>query len=196
MPVAIPTSPYTLGSLQQRSKYAIVEEILSATNYYQVLSVDRQATAEEIRKAYIQKSRACHPDKLPSYPRATECFQRLVLAHETLTNPSLRLKYQMTEENSNYDISNDLDEETTQDVFERVVQQLYSEMLDGEFQTMRVILSAINEAHPYLKVTNELIDHAEDAFKRIRGLLFSTQKYYKMIQFELIRLYGLSQEIR
>jgi hypothetical protein len=46
------------------------------------------------------------------------------MAHETLINPSLRLKYQITEENASYDISNDLDEETTQDVFERVVNQV------------------------------------------------------------------------
>ncbi|KAI8344737.1 hypothetical protein BC941DRAFT_464944 [Chlamydoabsidia padenii] len=192
MPVAIPSY---LAS-HQPSKYTIVEEILSASNYYDVLSVDRQATPEEIRKAYIQKSRACHPDKLPSYPRATECFQRLALAHETLINPSLRLKYQITEENASYDMSNDLDEETAQDVFEKVVYQLYSEMLDGEFQTMRVILSAINDAHPYLKITNDWIDFTEDSFKKIRELLFSTQKYYKMVKAELIRLYDLQQEIR
>jgi hypothetical protein len=52
MPVAIPSYLDPL----QHSKYTIVEEILSASNYYDVLSVDRHASAEEIRKAYIKVS--------------------------------------------------------------------------------------------------------------------------------------------
>ncbi|KAI8098682.1 uncharacterized protein BX664DRAFT_367584 [Halteromyces radiatus] len=193
MPVAINSQYHQVYDF----KHSIVKEILSASNYYDVLNVDRTATTDEIRKAYIQKSRACHPDKIPNDPRATECFQRLVLAHETLINPTARLKYDITEDNDNYDISTHVeDEESTQEVFERVVHQLYSEMIDGEFQTMRVILSAINEIHPYLNLSNEIINHTEDAFKMIRGLLFSTQKYYKVVQFELIRLYDLQQEMR
>lgn len=38
----------------KEDKYRIVDEILSATDYYHVLGVKRNATPEEIRRAYIK----------------------------------------------------------------------------------------------------------------------------------------------
>jgi preprotein translocase subunit Sec63 len=38
----------------KEDKYRIVDEILNATDYYHVLGVKRNATSEEIRRAYIK----------------------------------------------------------------------------------------------------------------------------------------------
>lgn len=39
---------------QKEDKYRYVEEILSASDYYHVLGIKRNATSEEIRRAYIK----------------------------------------------------------------------------------------------------------------------------------------------
>ncbi|KAI8062507.1 hypothetical protein BC940DRAFT_308797 [Gongronella butleri] len=175
-----------------------IDDILAAVNYFDVLGVHKKATNDEIRSAYIKKSRVCHPDKLPNDPRATACFQRLTEAHETLIHPRSRLNYEITlEADPSHAMMNyPMDEATAQEVFERVVHQLYTEMVDGEFETMRVILGAVNEASPYLKVSDDLINHTEDALRKIRDLMFSTQKYYRVIEDELLRLYELQMALR
>ncbi|KAL9549734.1 hypothetical protein MBANPS3_005067 [Mucor bainieri] len=61
---------------KEDTKYNLVEDILSASNYYEALGLPDDSSFDEIRRAYIQKSRICHPDKfVPPYPRATKSFQ-------------------------------------------------------------------------------------------------------------------------
>lgn len=76
-------------------KYTLVNDILSASNYYEALGISDDSSCDEIRRAYIkviihfpivvhflimhfcvQKSRICHPDKfVPPYSKATQSFQ-------------------------------------------------------------------------------------------------------------------------
>ncbi|CAO3652755.1 unnamed protein product [Cunninghamella echinulata] len=179
----------------QEVQYTIVDDILLASNYYQVLGVDKNVSTEDIRKAYIQRSRLCHPDKIPDHPQATECFQRLVVAHETLINPSTRMKYDLDEDKSKY-MTNYIDKNTAQDIFEKVVLQLYSEVMGGEFQTMRVILSAMNEAHPSLNITEDMINQTESAFQKLKSVINTTHHYYKTCQLEILKIYNLQQEMK
>ncbi|KAI9293301.1 DnaJ protein, partial [Neoconidiobolus thromboides FSU 785] len=52
-----------------------IEDILNKQSYYDVLQVTKNASPQEIRRAYILKSRYCHPDKSPTHPKATRAFQ-------------------------------------------------------------------------------------------------------------------------
>jgi curved DNA-binding protein CbpA len=40
-----------------------INSILNSSSHYEALGVDRNATPEEIRKAYLRLSRIVHPDK-------------------------------------------------------------------------------------------------------------------------------------
>ncbi|KAL1928179.1 hypothetical protein VTP01DRAFT_3095 [Rhizomucor pusillus] len=203
-PTASSATTTKSGSRQggERDKYKQVEDILNAANYYQVLGINKNASVEEIRRAYIRRSRVCHPDKfVPPYPRATESFQLLSLAYETLSNPSSKFMYDLSKPGQ-YPIggvgspfvrtNGDHPNETLQ----RVLHQLFMEMMDGEFQTMRAFIHALNETNPGMHISEDAVIQIELAFRKMRELLLSTRTYYKVVQFELMRLYELQQELR
>ena len=62
-------------------------------DYYEVLGVDKTATAEEIKKAYRQKAIQYHPDKNPGDKEAEEKFKEAAEAYEVLSDHEKRKKY-------------------------------------------------------------------------------------------------------
>lgn len=60
--------------------------------YYNILKIPLDATAEEIRAAYFSATRAYHPDVNPS-PEARQMFIRVQEAYEVLSNPQRRATY-------------------------------------------------------------------------------------------------------
>lgn len=62
-------------------------------DYYEILSIDKSTNAEEIRKAYRKLARKYHPDVNPNDQAAAERFKALNEAHQVLTDPEARAKY-------------------------------------------------------------------------------------------------------
>ncbi len=62
-------------------------------DYYEVLGVDKSASAEEIKKAYRKKAIQYHPDKNPGDKEAEEKFKEAAEAYEVLSNPEKRQRY-------------------------------------------------------------------------------------------------------
>lgn len=58
-------------------------------DYYNVLGVSKDATEEEIKKAFRKLAREAHPDKGGD----TETFQKIQEAYEVLSNPERRREY-------------------------------------------------------------------------------------------------------
>ena len=62
-------------------------------DYYKVLGVDKNATPEDIKKAYRKLARKHHPDLNPNDKEAHKKSQQLNEANEVLSDPEKRKKY-------------------------------------------------------------------------------------------------------
>src|SRR5690242_6776288 len=62
-------------------------------DYYKVLGVDKNASAEDIKKAYRKLARKYHPDVNPNNKEAHKKFQEINEANEVLSDPEKRKKY-------------------------------------------------------------------------------------------------------
>ena len=62
-------------------------------DYYHVLGVAKDASTEDIRKAYRKLARKYHPDVNPNNSEAEERFKAINEANEVLTDPDKRRKY-------------------------------------------------------------------------------------------------------
>lgn len=63
------------------------------SDFYATLGVSREATPEEVKKAYRKKALECHPDRNQNDPKAAETFKRVSEAYEVLSDASKRRLY-------------------------------------------------------------------------------------------------------
>jgi molecular chaperone DnaJ len=62
-------------------------------DFYEILGISKNATAEEIKKAYRKKAIEFHPDKNPGNKEAEENFKKAAEAYEVLSDPNKKAKY-------------------------------------------------------------------------------------------------------
>ena len=62
-------------------------------DYYKILGVDKNASQDDVKKAFRKLARKYHPDLNPNDPSAKDKFQEINEANEVLSDPEKRKKY-------------------------------------------------------------------------------------------------------
>ncbi len=66
---------------------------MSKRDYYEVLGINRDASEDEIKKAYRKLAMKYHPDRNPDNPKSEENFKEAKEAYEILSDASKRTTY-------------------------------------------------------------------------------------------------------
>ena len=91
-------------------------------DYYEVLSVSRNASDEEIKKAYRRLAMKCHPDRNPGDKAAEERFKEASEAYQVLSDAERRAQYdrfghRAFEQGAGFDFSGAGFEDVFSDIF-------------------------------------------------------------------------------
>jgi len=68
---------------------------MAKRDYYEVLGVDRNATEEELKRAFRRLAFEYHPDRNPNNPEAEQKFKEAAEAYEVLRDPEKRRRYDL-----------------------------------------------------------------------------------------------------
>lgn len=66
---------------------------MAKRDYYEVLGVDKNATPDELKKAYRKLALQYHPDRNPGNKEAEEKFKEAAEAYDVLSNPDKKARY-------------------------------------------------------------------------------------------------------
>ena len=66
---------------------------MAKRDYYEVLGVDKNATPDEMKKAYRKLALQYHPDRNPGDKEAEEKFKEAAEAYDVLSNPEKKARY-------------------------------------------------------------------------------------------------------
>ncbi|EPQ26964.1 uncharacterized protein PFL1_05599 [Pseudozyma flocculosa PF-1] len=183
---------------EMRAKIAVLDAITAEEDLYKVLNVHRSAKPEEIRRAFLNRSRICHPDKFPSYPASTIAFQKVALAYETLSKPSSRRMYDVSGRSDFAAAVNNAEDgvygsdpgDFGDETLNNVLYTIMCEFLEGDFDKLKALIQAMNRGDNGVQVDS-------DAFlRKIHDKLLAGRRYLRVVHLELIRLYEIQQHLR
>lgn len=177
---------------------SVLKTVLSNDDLYQILGVSRQPILDKmsLRRAYLSRSKACHPDKFPGNSDATHAFQKVAVAYDVLSKPTLRRLYDNRSPSSNFNVFATRPMGHAEDTFRGVILGVFNDFLDGDLEVIRTLLTAINDLNPSIKLGEEGINSVLRALQAIRERALTCRTCIYALHAELTRLLELQHAFR
>ncbi|KAI0714418.1 DnaJ-domain-containing protein [Cerioporus squamosus] len=200
-----PTPPSAAGPSKPRERpphahaktRAVINDILAQDDCYAVLGISRSARVDKLtlRRAYLARSRACHPDKFPDNPEATRAFQKVSVAYDILSQPSSKRMYDSRSTKVPFDFfaSRSFQAEET---FRGVVIGVINDMLDGDMEMVRTLLFAVNNMNPSLQLGEEGINSVLTTIEAIRTRALTCRTCLFALHHQVTRLLEVQRAFR
>ncbi|KAH7106307.1 DnaJ-domain-containing protein [Auriculariales sp. MPI-PUGE-AT-0066] len=178
------------------SRHATIDSILALEDLYDVLGVERSTNLDQqtLRRGYLSRSRACHPDKFPDYHEpATLAFKKVSAAYEVLSKPSSRRMYDTRTPGTPHNLFSTRPAENT---FNGVLYTVFCDFCDGDLEALRNFLYAVDHINPGISLGEDKIEDVLNSLSSLRDLLMSCRTYIRVIRFELCRLVEIQNSLR
>jgi len=175
-------------------KNTIITDILKEEDLYQILGASRSSSAPDLRRCYLERSKICHPDKLPYHPFSTSAFQRLGFAFDILKSPSARRTYDRASKPTSFQLPDKTNFLGGEHTFRSAVEAILHEFMTGDFQIVRSWLESLHAQYPNL-ISEEVVVNVERSFIRIRELVLTTRTYALLVYIELGRIHRVQKRL-
>ncbi|KAJ7475676.1 DnaJ domain-containing protein [Mycena latifolia] len=172
--------------------------VLAHDDLYQILGVSKSDNLDKmaLRRAYLTRSRACHPDKFPDNPEATYAFQKIAVAYSVLSQPASRRSYDARPPTAKYDAFSAHPAGHAQETFRSIVMGVFDDFLEGDLEMIRTLLKAVNDINPSLSMGDEGIASVLNSLQRIRERALTCRTCIYALHAELSRLLELQHSFR
>jgi hypothetical protein len=160
----------------------IIHSILNTNCLYETLGITKHANTAQIRRAYLLRSKICHPDRQRTHAGAKESFQRLSSAYQTLSEPASRHAYDL------YGRQVDGNEQT----FSDALSQVFAEFLAGHYDSLIKVVDYVQSLNADLKISK---DSAKQIFESVRDFCLWSGKCWGAAEFEIINLVEIQQDL-
>ncbi|CAL1715972.1 unnamed protein product [Somion occarium] len=190
-------SDYTPSPPRPSKNRSLIKEILAEDDLYKVLGISRSTPVDRLilRRAYLSRSKACHPDKFPGSPQATEAFQKVTVAYDVLSKPAAKRMYDTNPSSSPYDFAAH-PYQRAEETFRSVVLGVFNDFLEGDLETVRTLLRAVNDFNPSLRLGDDGIDAVLNALQSIRQRALTCRTCILTLNSELSRVLELQYAFR
>ncbi|KAF8207583.1 DnaJ domain-containing protein [Mycena galopus ATCC 62051] len=191
-----PTQP--LSPLPSPERTKALGEVLAHDDLYAILGVSKSDDLDKLalRRAYLTRSKACHPDKFPDNPDATYAFQKIAVAYSVLSQPASRRSYDARSPFSKYDAFSAHPTGHAENTFRSIVMSVFDDFLEGDLEMIRSLLKAINDINPSLSMGEEGINSVLNSLQRIRERALTCRICIYALHAELTRLLELQHSFR
>ncbi|KIJ66761.1 hypothetical protein HYDPIDRAFT_174127 [Hydnomerulius pinastri MD-312] len=175
-----------------------MHEVLSSNDLYHILGVPRSPTIDRLtlRRAYLSRSKACHPDKFPGNPDATYAFQKVSVAYDVLSKPSSKRIYDSRPSHAQADFFASRSASHADETLKGVLLSIVSDFLDGDLEMIRTLLRAISDLNPSLKLGDDGINSVLAVLQGIRERILTCRACIIALHTELIRVLELQSAFR
>ncbi|KZT06119.1 DnaJ-domain-containing protein [Laetiporus sulphureus 93-53] len=176
----------------------VIQDILEQDDLYRILGLQRTSRIDKLalRRAYLSRSRVCHPDKFHNNPFATRAFQKVSVAYDVLSQPASKRAYDRASSSASYDMFAARPRPPPEDTFRGVVISVFNELLEGDLDVVRTLLSAVNDMNPSLRLGEDGINSVLLTLQSIRERALTCRTCLLALHDELMHLLEVQRTLR